>query len=243
MVRVLTASPLGWVIGVLWRNRIPCRGVRVNTSVGVTNHIKAELFWGIYESSEIRFVQHYLNPHIDVVELGASLGVVSSHIARRNRGSRFVVVEANPALSEVIASNLATNAPAREVNIVNAAIDYAPGSGHMTRFALGISNLDSRIIQGNSAVHTMVPSLTLSDLLAKYGIKEYVLVCDIEGAEAGILEYDSESLAGCQQIIAELHDTSKEGYQMRVSDLVERLVDLGYSLRARKGPVCVFERV
>src|SRR3569623_1218634 len=142
--RVLTHPLIGKSLGMLFSDRIPCRGVRVDTRANVTDEVKAKLFWGIYESSEIRFIQQYLRPDLDVVELSSSLGVVASHIAQRIAGRRLICVEANPSLKETIQANLRANAGAVDCRVVEAAIDYDATGAGVTGFVKGRNNLDSR---------------------------------------------------------------------------------------------------
>lgn len=54
----------------------------------------ASIFWGLYESAEIRFVRRYLDPDLDCLELGSGIGLVSRVIAVSLRpGRRLVCVE------------------------------------------------------------------------------------------------------------------------------------------------------
>ena len=69
-------------------------------------------------------------------------------------------------------------------------------------------------------------------------LASYVLVADIEGAEAAILEQDAEALAGCQQIVIELHRVERGGRVHTVDDLAAALTGPhGFVLRARHLPV------
>src|SRR3569623_3111351 len=88
--RGLTHPLVGKSLGMLFSDRIPCRGVRVDTRANVTDEVKAKLLWGIYESAEIRFIQQYLRPDLDEEELGSSLGVVARHIALSVAGRRLI---------------------------------------------------------------------------------------------------------------------------------------------------------
>ena len=241
--RVLTHPLIGKSLGMLFSDRIPCRGVRVDTRVNVTDEVKAKLFWGIYESAEIRFIQQYLRPDLDVVELGSSLGVVASHIAQRIAGRRLICVEANPSLKETIQANLRANAGAVDCRVVEAAIDYdATGTG-VTGFVKGRNNLDSRAARGVNEDAIWVKSTTLSALLREHAMGEYTLVTDIEGAELGLFLADGAALGNCRQIIAELHDATFQQRSANVEDLINIICrDCGFTLRARRGPVCVFDK-
>lgn len=63
---------------------------------------------------------------------------------------------------------------------------------------------------------------------------------DCEGAEIEILLHDREVLDKCILIIAELHAVTYCGVSYGVEDMI--IEQHGFVLRARRGPVCVFER-
>lgn len=242
LTRGLTHPSVGRALGTLFSDRIPAHGMRIDTRTGITDSVKARLFWGIYESAEIRFTRQFLGSDLDVVELGSSLGVVSCHIARKINGRRLVCVEANPALAESIKTNLRVNVPSANCEVLTAAIDCAPSSTGMAQLQVGATNLVSSL--GPSSSPTVrVEAITLSEVLSRYGVCEYALVCDIEGAEHALFLYDREALKGCKCIIAELHSTTLCDRVVDVDEVVEMIChDCGFMLRARRGAVCAFER-
>jgi hypothetical protein len=74
VVLFLCHSSMGKLIGLIWNNRIPHRGSRIEVPADGDPRVNAMLYWGIYESAEIRFVRRYLGNELDVIELGSSLG-------------------------------------------------------------------------------------------------------------------------------------------------------------------------
>ena len=69
------------------------------------------IFWGFYESAELRLIRKHLPATLDVVELGGSLGVVAAHIGQRlEPGRQLISVEANPALIEALRTNITRSA-------------------------------------------------------------------------------------------------------------------------------------
>src|SRR4051812_45383584 len=84
-------SAIGWTVSRMhgdWISSpsvprgVPSVRVNVPRSV-VSDATRASLFWGFHEAQEVRYVERFLPDDLDVVELGASLGVVTSHIARK----------------------------------------------------------------------------------------------------------------------------------------------------------------
>jgi hypothetical protein len=101
---------VGKFIGVLFNNIIPSHSLYVDTKEGISDSVKANLFWGIYESAEIRFINQYLLNNLDVIELGSSLGLVSCCIAKNMLfDRRLICVEANPEMLSQIRRNLSLN--------------------------------------------------------------------------------------------------------------------------------------
>ena len=246
---VLCSAPVGWFVGAAFANRVPHRGASIDTRHKAVKHtVKAALLWGIYEAAETRFLQKYLTPSRDVVELGASLGVVTSHIARAvGTRHQIVVVEANPALLDSIETNVRRNCPGARLAVVHGAIFYPPGdqtpAPTSIYLQLGNTNTDSSIGDGPGETSVAVPVVTLGQILQSHGIGAYTLVCDIEGAEIGLLEREKAALSRCQLLIAELHQTQWEGQDVSADDLCARLQsEHGFRLRDRHGAVCVFDR-
>lgn len=203
----------------------------------------ARVFWQLYERAEVDAIRRHLRPGTDIVELGASLGVVSCELARRLApGHRLVCVEANPAMIPSIRTNLSVNVPNSNVVVVNRAISY---SGEEQVRLSGSSNVAVRIAgpEREGADDIVARTTTLGELLIDYDISDYVLVADIEGAEGDLIAREKGALARCRQLIIELHDCEVDARSYEVADLAEKLVnDHGFSLRLQRGPVFVFER-
>jgi FkbM family methyltransferase len=229
---------------MIYRDKIPSGRCVIDTSDPiVTPWVRSLIFWGFYESAELRLVEKYLPATLDVVELGASLGVVSAHIGRRlESGRQLISVEANPALVASLRANIASNAPQVRASVHNNAVFSGPDRPEFVELAFGDSNLAAWIRQpGDGAQSCRIRTATLSELLAAHGIGPYALVTDIEGAEAGLLLSEREALASCKLLIAELHDTEWLGRKFSVQDLVRLAIDeVGFVLRDQYRNVFVF---
>jgi len=242
----LSRGAFGRIAGLVYRNRIPYRGLRILTHNRlVTPVVKALLCWGFYEEDEASFVARSLAPNLDVVELGASLGVVSCLVARKLDADRRVVsVEALPELLALARANAEENGLDSRIRFVQGAISY--GSGDLVAFEADDMSLCGRLAAESAvrdARRVEVPAKTLGVLLNESRIGDYALVCDIEGAEAGIIEEDAAALERCRQIIIELHDTTYNGVSLTPADLSARLEDKhGFRLRGRARRTYLFER-
>lgn len=237
---VLCHPLAGRLLGLAFGNRIPHRGARIRVLPGGDPRLNAYLFWGIYESAEIRYINQFIGAGLDVVELGASIGGVSCAIAPRiGADDKLICVEANPDIIGILRDNLDRNAPGRDVRIFQGAISYA-GTGTV-EFALGDSTLSSHL--GTGAATRSVPALTLSQLLEREQVGEYALVCDIEGAEAELFNGERTAFASCRVIVIELHATRYRDTDYSIDDLIQLILGAtGMQLAARYGDVCAFTR-
>jgi FkbM family methyltransferase len=246
LARQLCRSVVGRLIGWLHGDRIPTAGLVVSTAGGhIAPSIKARIFWGLYESAEVRYVRRYLRTDLDVVELGSSIGVVSAHIAKTIQpGFRLICVEANASLLPYLECNLATNVPEVPAIVHHAAVSYERPPNSQGTLVLGNDHLMAKLSEtrrgGGSGIS--VPFTTLRELLKTYSVQEYALVCDIEGAEAGLLRDDGQALSTCQQIIIELHDTFIDGVPVSISDMRGMLERQGFQQHAAYGGVHVYGR-
>ena len=231
LASAITNPLIGEAIAMAYRNRIPSHGLTINTQ-GIIPRNVAMLYWGLYEKAEIQFIKRYLRSDLDVIELGASIGIVSAHICRKLQGRRLICVEPNRSLLETIHANITTNAPGAQFTIVPKALYY----GDNCRFVFDSDNTTSRTGEGVGAV--AVETITLSEVINTYRIKEYTLVSDCEGSEAEFLVKDSHALRNCKHIIIELHDTP----DYSVEEMNRLIKSLGFNLVASHGAVSVFNK-
>lgn len=241
--RIACHPATGRLIALLMRDRIPHRGCWIDTSCrSIKPQLKARLLWGVYEQAETRFVRAHLRPDLDVIELGSSLGVVASHIARKLlAGRRLICVEANAQLIDSLTRNVATNAPHISHTVIHAAIDPIASQRTTVPFRCADDHTASAVEESESGDSAEVPVISLSELV--HDLPAYCLVADIEGAEAAIVETEMAALARCQQLIIELHDSNYAGHRVTVDSLVHWLQDVhGFTLRRQCGTVYLFER-
>jgi FkbM family methyltransferase len=230
-------------IATTFNGRIPSGGFIIDTNNDYIPQCNAaSLFWGLYERKEIEFVRKFLLRNLDVIELGSSLGAISLHIIKiQDRDKKTICVEANPYLIKTIEENIKLNVFWKKVETLNRAIDYS-GQSEVT-FYISKNNLGSHLNHNEDAQPTLVKTATLTELIHDYQIKDFALVSDIEGAEAGMILKDKEALLQCKQMIIELHPTSYEGYTYSVHDLRQKIENLhGFRLIAQHHGVYVFEK-
>lgn len=243
----LCSDRMGRLLARRLNDRIPFRGIVVDTtSSAFSARVKAQLFWRTYESAECRFVKQYLQGTQFAIELGSSLGVLSTHLASvMQPGGRLLCVEANPELIPTIEAT-ATRIEMEtslDVEVIHAAIVADPGQRNAS-LRLGDETVGSTIeaTQVADSRSVSVPAVTLSRVVRMAGFPEYALVSDIEGAETSFILGDSEALSLCRQMVIELHDVRTVKNQIRTEELLVSLIALGFRLIARRGPVVVLEK-
>jgi FkbM family methyltransferase len=226
----------GALVQFMFPNGVPHRGSVIPLRGPEDARTAAKLFFGIYERAEIYCIQRYLPSTLDVIELGGSLGVTTCHISRKLAPSRRVIcVEAREDLCKQIEYVLAANRLSN-VTVVNRAIDY--DSDTVTFETMG-GTLSGRIGSGDLTIN----ATTLSDLVHNYGLSQYSLVVDIEGAEVPLLLKDGHALAQCRCLLIEM-DGGEYAGDFFDPDLIERIITAhGFRRLYRHGRVAAFARL
>jgi len=206
-------------------------------AMGISPPNKVSLLLGLYESAEYRLVRDYLLSDFPVIELGSSIGAASNVVATRLRpGQHLTCVEANPKLIPTLKRDLDHNGSPLDVDVIHAAVAYR---GDSVPFIISDNNLVSNVAVQPVDGITIVPTVSLSDLLTRSRCTSFQLVADIEGAELDVLLHDRDALRLCRVIIMELHDTHRDAQAYSRDDLASLVVDAGFQIIARYGSVIV----
>lgn len=235
---VLQHPLVGKAVGAVYNDVIPFHGISIDVrDTGIPQSHKAALYFGMYESAEYRFVREFLDSNLPVVEIGSSIGAVSSVVASRlSAGGTLVCVEANPALIPALNRNLKKNASHLSVRVENAALAY--GATHVP-FSLSGNNLVSRLATDPADSVVSVPSITLHSLIAPICQRPFQLITDIEGAEVDLLLNEPDALRNCPLMIMELHASSRNGITNTPQTLKQLIEALGHRVVAQYGAVVV----
>lgn len=200
----------------------------------VSDKDAAKIFWGIWESAEIRFAKRFALSKT-IVELGSSVGVTLGVLSNIRKQTKFICVEAALENFEKL-NSLKTLLPTNnEYILVNKAIAY-----DVDRVSFKFTSATgSKINEKGDETGSYVDATTLSNLLEENQIEsEYTLLADIEGAEEAVFFKDEAALKQCVLIIAELENTSSH----TIHEQISKLEDIGFSLRERYGCVVVMSR-
>lgn len=201
----------------------------------IKGKIVSLIFFQKYEKEEVEMIRKYLRSDLPIIDLGSSLGIVATTAAAQSNQS-IVCVEANEALMPLIEENLLSNGVTEDRYIlVNAAITDSSNNGKSLFFETRGSNELGRLCTADTPNAIRVETITLNTVVSTLRDTDYVLISDIEGAEAAYLFSDTECLKACRQLFIELHPVTWNGAQLSIDDLVSRIQLLGFELVEQRG--------
>jgi FkbM family methyltransferase len=216
-------------------------GVEVPLALVPNRNVLGQLDALSYEAKEARYIQAYLPADAEVMELGASLGIVSSIILGR-RPSRLVSYEAVGPLTEVARQVVAHNHPAAPWTLVHCAI---AGEG-VTEVSFDWSPEHTQggsVASEPAKTHLRVPAESLAAAIARHRLPTSAwLVMDIEGMEWQIARQQAAALRHFAGIIVECHDIREDGQVIPHAQVLAALAQAGFDVIARRGQVSVLRR-
>jgi FkbM family methyltransferase len=228
IAKILVNDYIGKYIALLFSNKIPFYKLKIDISNSIIRkRIAASLYFKTYESAEVRFISKYLqNFEGNIIEFGASIGVVSCTIAINNPKSKLFSFEADSRFIKIIENNFKIN----NVNNAKAFNEIIGTNGF--NFIPGKDNTMGKISKGDNVKNNMI-SLPL--IVEKHNISDFILVSDIEGAEYFVLNEDASIFKNCQMLIMELHPIEIDGKFITVEDLKISIQNLGYTILEQYG--------
>jgi len=234
IVNVLTNSAVGFVLRLFYPKKISFQGAILDSTT-LTNKNLASVRMNLYETKEVLMVNQFLDPKQTVIEVGSSLGIVSSQICKVNSGFK-IFVEANPTLMDKLKKNVALNCKDGNYEIKNLAINHL---NEPLYFSQASDNLIGHITDKPSNNSVQIEGSSLTSIIEKHKIEKYSLVMDIEGAEYDLVRFDKDAFKNCTQILAEFHDLTEVTYQQ----IVDLYVELGYEIKYQYHNRVFFEKV
>lgn len=215
-------------------------GIRYNLFGGYFDYSQvsdveaAKIFWGAWESAEIRFSKKYADCET-IIELGSSVGVTLGVLAANFTNKRFICVEASTKNFEKLTALSQQLRPQNDYILINKAVAYGVDEvcfSHTT-------TTGSKIGHQKKNSEDYIAATTLKDIVAENGVKgKFSLITDIEGAEASIFFEDEVSLENCDRIIAELEDTDIHTIEQQIN----KLTSIGFDVVERYANVVVMSR-
>lgn len=215
-------------------------GVEVEVPNSISVDLKNALLKEKYESEERGFIEDYLPEGIDVIELGGSIGVVSAFTrSRMVPHARQVVVEAIPKLAKICSKNIAKQDKQNRSTVIQAAISYCGNDS--IRFSQGDNPHVGRIA-GHDEAALDVPVIQLEKICEDHSVKQFVLICDIEGAEIELFSKSEIWKTACPLIVLETHPGFYDRGVSQQQELVKLIEDAGFNQLGETRGVYAFSR-
>ncbi len=216
-------------------------GVEVPLALVPSRVILGQLDACSYEAKEARYIQSYLPAGAEVLELGASLGIVSAIILGR-RPTRLVSYEAVGPLTEVARQVVAHNHPSAPWELVHSAI-AAEGVAEVAFDWSPERTQGGAVAEGAAPSLLRVPAESLGRAIARHRLPTSAwLVMDIEGMEWEIARHQSAALRHFAGIIVECHDVRDGARVVPHAEVAAEIAKAGFDPVARRGQVSVLRR-
>lgn len=179
---------------------VEIEGMRVDLSYpSFSERMRRVLRNGTYEQNEIRHLKQFVKTGDRVLDLGAGTGLTAAIVARSGKTDQVVCVEANNELIPVLQRTFSLN---------NLDVEIIHGVAHSTGSSMPIQFHVGKDFWGNS-LHQKpehyeareVPSINIDELISR--LRPTLVLCDIEGAEAPLLEQIDLSVV--DRMVVEFH--------------------------------------
>lgn len=228
----------------IWPKYVNIDGTKIKVrNEPYTFGIKLSLTRRLYEGPERNLLHNKDITGENVIELGGSIGVLTSYLANKvGEKGKVISVEASERVSSLSRKWLEKNHntkvftgyafPVSKIHN-NIKIQSFDESGNSMQ---GIVNYELKDgpVYNNSLVYDIKK---ISDLT---GIVPTILICDIEGSERIIVEQKPDFPLSLKFILIELHP---EIYGQTINDnIINNIEQEGFFLKDREGYVLAFER-
>lgn len=190
--------PISFLMRLL-RRIVVLDGIRIRLGSHLSARMARELVFGAYEVPERKLLANAIQPNDVVLELGAGLGVIATFCALRTDGTHVHCYEANPALIPVIEETFRLNGC--NASLHNAVLGHT--AGQMEFFIEHDFWSSSTVRRSASSKRILVTVENFSQVVET--LAPTLLIIDIEGGEASLLDEFSHLPNSVQRVLIELH--------------------------------------
>ena len=198
--------------------------------------LKRIVILGEYEKSLLEIVDEHLRPELDVLDIGANVGVYTVYFARKiGTGRRVLAIEPMPDTLNLLKRNLSMHNLAGSIIVYEGVAAEKAGRSLITSIPgkEEYSTLGDHlglISAGNvPRVELEVVGETVDDLVERYNLTPGFMKLDIEGAEYLALAGAKTTLKKYHPVImAELVDKYLARFGHSAKDVVDLLLGSGY---------------
>ena len=203
---------------------------------------------GRYERCETTLLREYFQGGKSIIDLGSNIGFIArkAYNTKLSAGGHMICVEPNPVSFPSLRQNMNRSISSdRQVTFINAAVGKKANDNGTSDFILRnrLSSALTACTKQHRRDHRniiQVPVLSLAEIVNKI-TTPYSLIMDVEGGECDIV-HEYNTLQGCAEILAELHDSSFTGRKETPDIMAGQIKDQGFSLEAQSGNCYYFRR-
>ena len=235
----LIKSMLGGAVVRLGR-KVRIEGCRFDLrQAGIRHDFAINFSAATHERPERNCIE-LLDPGLDIIELGGSIGILACLMNRKlKRPERHVVVEAIPALVGVLENHRTMNGCGFQ--IVHGAVAYHT---EQVEFLCTEDPACGRIASGNDGDNERVisvPTLSVADVIDRFGLDRCAIVMDIEGGELDVFREEIDLIARrVEQILVEFHPQTTSVHA--VDDAIRALQSAGFEVAHQEATTRLFQR-
>ncbi len=165
--------------------------------------------FNIYELKERSLVEKMLKD-IDIIEAGAGIGLISMYLKKKTSDKNLVMIEPNKKMNGIIKKNFTLNGFSEDQIIIEnyGLSDEIRNNVPFQKFESDMANtisVESLDYNFRKKDTDYIDTININSVIAKYDIKKFQLVLDIEGEEANVLTKNNEWLKNCRTILLENH--------------------------------------
>lgn len=177
-----------------------------------------------YEKENYDFLKSFVKPGMQVVDIGAHIGLfsaVSSQLV--GAAGKVISFEPTPGTYKILSETLRLSG-CQNVNAVQAAVSEKPGKA--TFYISNVEGCNSNSLVNNKDNEELnkfdVELVTIDSLVTKYGIKPNLIKIDAEGAELDVLKGGVQLMAASKPaLILGLHPS----FIQKKGDSLEQIWD------------------
>lgn len=228
----------------IWPEQIEIDGVNIPLNKSpLSPQMRRRLMKGLYETAERELGRIFIRPGDQILEIGASIGIVTCILARSaGDHGRIVSVEPDVSLRPHFERQLDLNGIRVELLQVLCCPVWkqpVPETLRSRSFLPSMNNLSGRVVNANSA-DTETRWITAEEICFKTGLEPTAMVVDIEGTEAVWAEYSPNCPASLRTIIIEVHP-HLIGVQ-QAGKVIQSVIQEGFRVAGIRNNVFAFQR-
>ena len=228
----------------LWPEQIEIDGVKIPIKDSPLNpQMRRRLLKGLYETAERELVKKFILPGEQILEIGASIGIVTCFLANcSGDGGKIVSIDSDVSLRPYYERQLLLNGvKAKLLHTLCCPLwkQPIPESLASQGFLPSQNNLSGRITKRGN-LESNVRWITAEAACSETGLEPTALVVDIEGTEAVWAEHPPHFPASLRRVIMEVHP-HLIGVQT-AGRVVQAVVNEGFQVVGIRSNVLAFER-